>query len=62
MTCSSSAAYAVHVILVVVGAVEIDDESQVWHVESTRCDRGAYENIDDACLKIPKTNSAWRCK
>jgi hypothetical protein len=48
MTCSASAAHTVHVVLVVVRAVEIDDESQVGNVETARCDRRAHEHVDNA--------------
>ena len=37
-TRSASAAHAVNVILVVVGAVEVDYKPQVGNVEATRCD------------------------
>ncbi len=57
--CSAGAAHSVHVVFVVVRTVEVDDETQVGHIEAARCYGCAHEHVDDAGFEIPRASS--RC-
>jgi hypothetical protein len=57
--CSAGSAHAVHVVLVVVRTVEVDDETQVGYIEAARCNGCAHEHVDDAGFEIPRAGS--RC-
>jgi hypothetical protein len=55
--CSAGSAHAVNVVFVVVWTVEVDDETQVGHIEAARCNGRAYEHVDDAGFEIPRAGS-----
>jgi hypothetical protein len=45
----------VNIVLVVIGAVKVDDESQVGNVETSRSDGSAHKHVDHARLVIPES-------